>query len=107
MEFAFALASILVSIGVLLVLIVRFKVHPFIAMVSVAVVLAIVFGIPLVGDKGILHVRAGALGPPLAHILPLVGLGCIVGEICPWRSPHCPCTRTSPRIPVRWRWRPG
>lgn len=81
MQFAFAVISILVSIVALLLLIVRLKVHPFIALVAVAVALGIVFRIPLVGDEGILHVLATALGPPLAHILPLVGLGCIVGEI--------------------------
>ncbi|MFT3861123.1 hypothetical protein [Micropruina sp.] len=81
MQFAFAIISILISIAALLLLIVRFKVHPFIAMVSVAVALGLIFGIPLVGDKGMLHVLAAALGPSLAHVLPLVGLGCIVGEI--------------------------
>lgn len=72
----------MLSVAALLVLIVRLRIHPYIAMTAVAVVLGLVFGLPLIDkERGVLAVLEGVLGPALAHILPLVGLGCIIGEI--------------------------
>ncbi|PPG66931.1 hypothetical protein C5C23_11225 [Rathayibacter rathayi] len=80
--FPLAVLSIVLSVVALLVLIVRLRIHPYIAMTSVAVVLGLAFGLPLIdGEFGVLAVVDGVLGPSLAHILPLVGLGCIIGEI--------------------------
>lgn len=83
-----ALIAIVASIVVLLVLIVRMRIHPFIAMSVVAIVLGLIFQVPLVDvpgsdplQPGIFTVLLTALNRSTAHILILVGLGCIIGEI--------------------------
>ena len=83
-----ALIAIVASIVVLLVLIVRMRIHPFIAMSVVAIVLGMIFQVPLVDvpgsdplQPGIFTVLLTALNKSTAHILILVGLGCIIGEI--------------------------
>ncbi|MBC3760784.1 GntP family permease [Quadrisphaera oryzae] len=88
MSFTTALLAVAASVAVLLVLIVRWKVHPFVAMAGVAVVLGLACGIPLVsgttGGKttdGLVAVLLTAMGKSVPHVLVLVGFGCIIGEI--------------------------
>jgi len=88
MSLTTALLAIAVSVVALLVLIVRLRVHPFIAMFGVAVTLGVVFGVPLVdrtvdgtATVGIVGVMLTSMGRSIPHILILVGLGCVIGEI--------------------------
>ena len=88
MSLTTALLAIAVSVVALLVLIVRLKVHPFVAMFGVAVTLGVVFGVPLVSrtvdgttTEGIVAVMLTSMGKSIPHILILVGLGCVIGEI--------------------------
>ncbi|AJM76949.1 GntP family permease [Rathayibacter toxicus] len=82
MTFPIAVLSLVLSTAGLLLLIVRLRIHPYIAMTAVAIVLGLVFGLPLIDkERGVLTVIENAVGPSFAHIVPLIGLGCIIGEI--------------------------
>jgi GntP family gluconate:H+ symporter len=73
---------VVLSIAVLFFMIVKLKIHPFITMTVVAVALALAMRMPLVDPaKGIFAVMQPAMGTQLGHMVPLVALGCIIGEI--------------------------
>lgn len=75
-----------VSIAVLLLLIMRFKLEPFIALIVVGVLVALAAGVPitdLVGtptnsSKSLLETGFGGI---LGHIAPIIGLGTVLGAV--------------------------
>ena len=77
-----SMTLVVLSIAVLFFMIVKLKIHPFITMTVVAVALALAMRMPLVDPaKGIFAVMQPAMGTQLGHMVPLVALGCIIGEI--------------------------
>lgn len=77
-----SMALVVLSVAVLFFMIVKLKIHPFITMTVVAVALALAMQMPLVDPaKGIFAVMQPAMGTQLGHMVPLVALGCIIGEI--------------------------
>ena len=85
MQTASTLASspslLLIALGAiiaLLVLIIRFKMHAFVALILVSLLTALVAGIPI--DK-ILPTLLGGFGSTLASVALLVGLGAMIGRL--------------------------
>lgn len=75
-----------VSIAVLLVLIIRVKLEPFIALIVVSLALALVAGVPvdkIVGtpSKAGESLLEGGFAGILGHIAPIIGLGTVLGAI--------------------------
>ena len=68
----------LAAILLLLVLIIKFKVHAFVALLIVSLLTALVTGIPI--DK-ILPTLLGGFGSTLASVALLVGLGAMIGRL--------------------------
>lgn len=78
----FSMTMVVLSIVVLFFMIVKLKIHPFITMTIVAVGLALAMGMPLIDPKtGIFAVMEPAMGKQLGHMVPLIALGCVIGEI--------------------------
>lgn len=78
----FSMTMVVLSIVVLFFMIVKLKIHPFITMTIVAVGLALAMGMPLIDPKtGIFAVMEPAIGKQLGHMVPLIALGCVIGEI--------------------------
>lgn len=78
----FSMTMVVLSIVVLFFMIVKLKIHPFITMTIVAVGLALAMGVPLIDPKtGIFAVMEPAMGKQLGHMVPLIALGCVIGEI--------------------------
>jgi GntP family gluconate:H+ symporter len=78
----FSMTMVVLSIVVLFFMIVKLKIHPFITMTIVAVGLALAMGMPLIDPKtGIFAVMEPAMGKHLGHMVPLIALGCVIGEI--------------------------
>lgn len=78
----YSMTMVVLSILVLFFMIVKFKIHPFITMTVVAVGLALAMGVPLIDPKtGIFAVMEPAMGKQLGHMVPLIALGCVIGEI--------------------------
>ena len=78
----YSMTMVILSIVVLFFMIVKLKIHPFITMTVVAVGLALVTGVPLIDPKtGIFAVMEPAMGKQLGHMVPLIALGCVIGEI--------------------------
>ena len=78
----FSMTMVVLSIVVLFFMIVKLKIHPFITMTTVAVGLALAMGVPLIDPKtGIFAVMEPAMGKQLGHMVPLIALGCVIGEI--------------------------
>ncbi|UZX04569.1 hypothetical protein F8G81_19640 [Arthrobacter sp. CDRTa11] len=78
----YSMTMVVLSIVVLFFMIVKLKIHPFITMTVVAVGLALAMGVPLIDPKtGIFAVMEPAMGKQLGHMVPLVALGCVIGEI--------------------------
>lgn len=69
---------LIASIALLLLLIIKFKVHAFVALVLVSLLTAIVTGIPV--DK-ILPTLLGGFGNTLAAVALLVGFGAMIGRL--------------------------
>ncbi|MGH9616802.1 MAG: SLC13 family permease, partial [Acidobacteriaceae bacterium] len=74
----FLLISALVSVIVLIVLIARYKVNPFIALMSVSIALAMATGMPLLT---IVHSFEAGVGGTLGHIAIVIGLGTMLGKM--------------------------
>ncbi|HEX4020583.1 MAG TPA: gluconate:H+ symporter [Acidobacteriaceae bacterium] len=74
----FLLISALSAIILLIVLIARYKVNPFIALMTVSIVLAIVTGMPL---QTVVHSFEDGVGGTLGHIAVVVGLGTMLGKM--------------------------
>lgn len=72
------LLTALIAVIVLIVLIARFKVNPFIALMSVSFALAIATGMPL---HAIVHSFETGVGNTLGHIAVVVGLGTMLGKM--------------------------
>jgi GntP family gluconate:H+ symporter len=75
-----------VSIAVLLLLIIKFKVEPFIALIVVALLVALAAGVPteaLVGSaqKASDSLLEKGFGGILGHIAAIIGLGTLLGAI--------------------------
>ncbi|MGH3585209.1 MAG: SLC13 family permease, partial [Pseudonocardia sp.] len=73
-----------VSIGVLLLLIIKVKLEPFIALIVVGVLVALVAGVPvaeLVGTEDESGLLETGFGDILGHIAPIIGLGTVLGAI--------------------------
>ncbi len=66
------------SIGLLLTLIMKLKVHAFTALVIVSIVTAVASGIPI---ADIMPTLMGSFGGTLGAVALLVGLGCMIGKI--------------------------
>lgn len=78
----YSMTMVVLSIVVLFFMIVKLKIHPFITMTVVAVGLAMAMGVPLIDPKtGIFAVMEPAMGKQLGHMVPLIALGCVIGEI--------------------------
>lgn len=78
----YSMTMVVLSIVVLFFMIVKLKIHPFITMTVVAVGLALAMGVPLIDPKtGIFAVMEPAMGKQLGHMVPLIALGCVIGEI--------------------------
>jgi GntP family gluconate:H+ symporter len=78
----YSMTMVVLSIVVLFFMIVKLKIHPFITMTVVAVALALAMGMPLIDPKtGIFAVMEPAMGKQLGHMVPLIALGCLIGEI--------------------------
>lgn len=78
----YSMTMVVLSILVLFFMIVKLKIHPFITMTVVAVGLALAMGVPLIDPKtGIFAVMEPAMGKQLGHMVPLIALGCVIGEI--------------------------
>ena len=78
----YSMTMVVLSIIVLFFMIVKLKIHPFITMTVVAVGLALAMGVPLIDPKtGIFAVMEPAMGKQLGHMVPLIALGCVIGEI--------------------------
>ncbi|WP_104175264.1 GntP family permease [Arthrobacter sp. Y81] len=78
----YSMTMVVLSIVVLFFMIVKLRIHPFITMTVVAVGLALVTGVPLIDPKaGIFAVMEPAMGKQLGHMVPLIALGCVIGEI--------------------------
>jgi GntP family gluconate:H+ symporter len=76
------MTMVVLSIVILFFMIVKLKIHPFITMTVVAVGLALAMGVPLIDPKtGIFAVMEPAMGKQLGHMVPLIALGCLIGEI--------------------------
>lgn len=75
---AFLLLSALGSIVILIVLIARYKVNPFIALLTVSIALAIVTGMPM---QTIVQSFETGVGGILGHIAIVVGLGTMLGKM--------------------------
>jgi len=74
------------SIAILLLLIIRFKLEPFIALVVVGVALSLAAGLPVTDLVGTPIKSASSLletgfGSILGHIAPIIGLGTVLGAI--------------------------
>lgn len=77
-----SMTMVTLSVVVLFFMIVKLKIHPFITMTVVAVGLALAMGVPLIDPKtGIFAVMEPAMGKQLGHMVPLIALGCVIGEI--------------------------
>jgi GntP family gluconate:H+ symporter len=74
----FLLLSALVSVIVLIVLIARYKVNPFIALMTVSIALAMVTGMPM---QTVVHSFEAGVGGTLGHIAVVIGLGTILGKM--------------------------
>ncbi|MER8026801.1 GntP family permease [Glutamicibacter protophormiae] len=72
------LALAAAAIGVLLVLIIRFRVHAFLALVITSLLTAIAAGIPA---GSIISTMTGGFGSTLASVALLVGLGAMLGRM--------------------------
>ncbi|MCW0214232.1 MAG: GntP family permease [Pseudonocardia sp.] len=75
-----------VSVAVLLVLIIKWKLEPFIALIVVGVAVALVAGLPVTEIVGTPIKSADSLlekgfGSILGHIAPIIGLGTVLGAI--------------------------
>ncbi|TNH07261.1 GntP family permease [Testudinibacter sp. TR-2022] len=70
--------TLLVAILLLLVMIIKFKVHAFVALLIVSLLTALATGIPV--DK-ILPTLLGGFGSTLASVALLVGLGAMIGRL--------------------------
>jgi GntP family gluconate:H+ symporter len=75
---AFLLLSALLAVIALVVLIARFKINPFIVLLSVSLVLAIVTGMPA---QTIVKSFETGVGNTLGHIAIVVGLGTMLGKM--------------------------
>jgi GntP family gluconate:H+ symporter len=75
-----------VSVAVLLLMIIKFKLEPFVALIVVSVLVALVAGLPiaqLVGTplKSSDSILEKGFGGILGHIAPIIGLGTVLGAI--------------------------
>jgi GntP family gluconate:H+ symporter len=71
-------AEAIVAIASLILLIVRVRLSPFIALVLVSLALALAAGIP---PTGIVKIFEAGVGGALGHIALVVGLGTILGKM--------------------------
>lgn len=67
-----------VAVAVILVMVIRFKIHAFITLVSVSALTALAAGIPL---EGIVPTMTEGFGSTLASVALLVGLGAMLGRL--------------------------
>ncbi|MEO6964833.1 MAG: gluconate:H+ symporter [Acidobacteriaceae bacterium] len=74
----FLLLAALCSIIVLIVLIARYKVNPFIALMTVSIALAIATGMPM---QTVVHSFEAGVGGTLGHIAIVIGLGTMLGKM--------------------------
>jgi len=75
-----------VSVAVLLLMIIKFKLEPFVALIVVGVLVALAAGLPVVELVGTPLKAADSLlekgfGSILGHIAPIIGLGTVLGAI--------------------------
>ena len=93
------------AIALLLFLIIRFKLHAFIALVLVSVLTALAAGIPV---DGVVPTLLDGFGGTLANVALLVGLGVMIGRMLE-RSPaappswQAPSSSSSVKSAPRWR----
>ncbi len=74
----FLLLSALCSVILLILLIARYKLNPFIALMTVSIALAIVTGMPM---QTIVHSFEAGVGGTLGHIAVVIGLGTMLGKL--------------------------
>lgn len=74
----YLLLAALCSVIVLIVLIARYKVNPFIALMTVSIGLAIATGMPL---QTVIHSFEAGVGGTLGHIAVVIGLGTMLGKM--------------------------
>jgi gluconate:H+ symporter, GntP family len=66
------------SIAVLLVLVIRVRLEPFVSLLLVAAAVGVAAGLPL---EKIVPTMEDGLGAVLAHVAPIVGLGAMLGKM--------------------------